>query len=298
MKKILTNSIKNNIVNCINNTPEMITILENFLQGVTNIKTNTCEYHALKFLNWLKYGGKLPFSVFTVGNVKLPFLSFSSLPGVTCPGAGDCLINPISGKRGYCYSFKSWRYPSAFFRQVQNTILMNNFPLIEEALKETLYTKKGNLRANFKKLIYEHNNKLHLAKIDFRLYVDGDFSSIKDLKNWMKLLEKNSLINAYGYSKSLNLFLQLHDAGYKFPSNYVLNLSNGGKFDSLRPILKDLYFVRGNFTAVKGSKKDIRKQFTNKIFICPGKCGTCTNIGHACGNLSKFNNIEIVIPVH
>ena len=96
----------------------------------------------------------------------------------------------------------------------------------------------------------------------------------------------------------MNLFLQLHDAGYKFPSNYVLNLSNGGKFDSLRPILKNLYFVRGNFTAVKGSKKDIRKQFTNKVFICPGKCGTCTNIGHACGNLDKFNNIEIVIPVH
>ena len=288
MKKILTNSIKNNIVNCINNTPGMITVLENFLQGVTNIKTNTCEYHALKFLNWLKYGGKLPFSVFTIGNVKLPFLSFSSLPGVTCPGAGDCLVNPINGKRGYCYSFKSWRYPSAFFRQVQNTILMSNFPLIEEALKETLYTKKGNLRKSFS----------DLDEIDFRLYVDGDFSSIEDMKNWMELLRNTPKINAYGYSKSLNLFLQLHDAGFKFPSNYVLNLSNGGKFDSLRPILKDLYFVRGNFTAVKGSKKDIRKQFKNKVFICPGKCGTCTNIGHACGNLSKFNNIEIVIPVH
>ena len=280
MKKILTNSIKNNIVNCLDNTPGMITVLENFLQGVTNIKTNTCEYHALKFLNWLKYGGKLPFSVFTVGNVKLPFLSFSSLPGVTCPGAAECL--------DYCYSFKAWRYPAAFFRQVQNTILMSNFPLIEEALKNTLYLKNGNLRKAFQ----------DMNKIDFRLYVDGDFSSTTDLKNWMQLLENNPKINAYGYSKSLNLFLQLHDQGYKFPSNYVLNLSNGGKFDSLRHILKDLYFVRGNFTAVKGSKKDIRKQFTNKIFVCPGKCGTCTNIGHACGNLSKFNNIEIVIPVH
>ena len=128
--------------------------------------------------------------------------------------------------------------------------------------------------------------------------MDGDFSSITDLKNWMQLLEKTPEINAYGYSKSLNLFLQLHDDDFKFPSNYVLNLSNGGKFDKLRPILKDLYFVRGNFTAVKGSKKDIRKQFKNKVFICPGKCGSCTNIGHACGNLSKFNNIEIVIPVH
>ena len=280
MKKILTNEIKNSIVNCLNSTPEMITVLENFLQGVNKIGVNTSEYHALKFLNWLKYGGKLPFSVFTIGNVKLPFLSFSSLPGVTCPGAAECL--------DYCYSFKAWRYPAAFFRQVQNTILMSNFPLIEEALKNTLYLKNGNLRKAFS----------DLDKIDFRLYVDGDFSNITDLKNWMELLRNSPKINAYGYSKSLNLFLQLHDAGYKFPSNYVLNLSNGGKFDSLRPILKNLYFVRGNFTAVKGSKKDIRKQFTNKVFICPGKCGTCTNIGHACGNLDKFNNIEIVIPVH
>ena len=288
MKKILTNSIKNNIVNCINNTPAMITILENFLQGVTKIKTNTSEYHALKFLNWLKYGGKLPFTVFTVGNVKLPFLSFSTLPGVTCPGAGDCLINPISGKRGYCYSFKSWRYPAAFFRQVQNTMLMSNFDLIKTELDKTIYLKNGNLRKSFSKL----------DKIDFRLYVDGDFSSTTDLKNWSELLKNTPKINAYGYSKSLNLFLQLHDQGYKFPSNYVLNLSNGGKFDSLRPIMKNLYFVRGNFTAVKGSKKDIRKQFKNKVFICPGKCGSCTSVGHACGNLTKFNNMEIVIPVH
>ena len=289
MKKILTNTIKNNIVNCINDTPGMVTILENFLQGVTKIKVNTSEYHALKFLNWLKYGGKLPFTVFTVGNVKLPFLSFSTLPGVTCPGAGDCLINPINGKRGYCYSFKAWRYPAAFFRQVQNTILMSNFPLIEDALNNTIYLKNGNFRKAFS----------NLEKIDFRLYVDGDFSSTEDLKNWMQLLENNPLINAYGYSKSINLFLQLHDAGYKFPSNYVLNLSNGGKFDSLRHILKDLYFVRGNFTAVKVSPgENIRDKFDSKIFICPGKCGTCTNVGHACGNLTTFNNMEIVIPVH
>ena len=290
MKKIFNNSIKNQISKYAfnGNINGIITILENFLQDVTEIKTMTNEYFMLKFVNWLKYGGKLPHAVFTIGNVKLPFLSFSTLPGVTCPGAGDCLINPISGKQGYCYSFKAWRQPAAFFRQVQNTILMNNFPLIQTELNKTIYLKNGNLRKSFSKL----------EKIDFRLYVDGDFSSIKDLKNWMKLLEKNSLINAYGYSKSLNLFLQLHDDDFKFPSNYVLNLSNGGKFDSLRHILKNLYFVRGNFTAVKGSKKDIRKQFTNKVFICPGKCGTCTNVGHACGNLDKFNNIEIVIPVH
>jgi len=276
MKKIFNNSIKKQISEYAfnNNVNGIIAILENFLQDVTEVKVMTNEYFMLKFINWLKYGGKLPHAVFTTGNVKLPFLSFSTLPGVTCPGAGSCL--------DYCYSFKAWRQPGAFFRQVQNTLLMHDFKIIETEFIKEISRKK------FK----------NLDKIDFRLYVDGDFSSTTDLKNWMQLLEKNPVINAYGYSKSLNLFLQLHDNGFKFPSNYVLNLSNGGKFDSLRPILKNLYFVRGNFTAINGDKKEIRKQFTSKIFVCPGRCGTCTNIGHACGNLTTFNNIEIVIPVH
>ena len=294
MKKIFTKELKLQISSLAikNRTGEIIKILENYLIDAKNIQVNTNEYNMVKFINWLKHGGKLPYKVFIVGNSKLPFLSFSVLPGVTCPGAGACL--------NYCYSFKAWRQPAPFFRQVQNTLLMlNNFNLIKLELNNALYTKKGNLRLNFKKFIYESNNKLHLAKIDFRLYVDGDFSSIKDIKNWMKLLKNTPIIKAYGYSKSLNLFLQLHDQNYKFPSNYVLNLSNGGKYDLLIPILEKLYFVRGKFTAVKISNgENIREKFNHKIFICPGLCGKCTNKGHACGNLTTFNNMEIVIPVH
>ena len=138
----------------------------------------------------------------------------------------------------------------------------------------------------------------NMDKIDFRLYVDGDFSNIKDLKNWMELLKNTPKINSYGYSKSLNLFLQLSDNKYKFPTNYALNLSNGGIYDSLKPFLINLPFVRGNFTAIKSTKKDIRKQFKNKVFICGGDCGNCTKIGHACGDMSTFKNMEIVIPIH
>jgi len=61
------------------------------------------------------------YSVFSLnGNSKLPFVSFSSLPGVTCPGAGECL--------DFCYSFRAWRYPAAFMRQAQNAYLMRYAP--------------------------------------------------------------------------------------------------------------------------------------------------------------------------
>ena len=60
----------------------------------------------------------------------------------------------------------------------------------------------------------------------------------------MNLLNKLPKISAYGYSKSLNLFLELSDQQFKFPKNYVLNLSNGGKFDVLHKFLINLPFVR------------------------------------------------------
>ena len=146
MKKTFSNIIKLDISACagVNDVPGIIEILENFLQGVKNIGMCTNEYYMIKFLNWLKYGGKLPQAVFTIGNKKLPCLSFSTLPGVTCSGAGVCL--------DYCYSFKAWRQPGAFFRQVQNTLLMNDFSIIEKELNKTLYLKNGNYRKNFKDL--------------------------------------------------------------------------------------------------------------------------------------------------
>ena len=277
MKKIFNNSIKRNISELAskNNKKDIITILENFIDGNTNFKKGSNEYFISKFLPWLKgETNNLPFNVFKIGNSKLPFLNFSTLPIVTCAGSGECEI--------YCYSLKAWRYPASFLSQVQNTLLMFDFDIIQNEFKKVLN------RPKFKKL----------NKIDFRLYVDGDFSNNTDLINWMELLRENKKVNAYGYSKSLNIFLDVTDKGYKIPSNYVLNLSNGGIYDSLKQFLINKDFVRGNFTAVKGDIKTIRKQFNNKVFVCLGDCGSCTKIGHACGNMDVFNKMEIVIPIH
>ena len=51
------------------------------------------------------------------GNSKLPdFVAFSSLPAVTCPGAGACL--------DFCYSFRAWRFAHSFGRQASAAYLM------------------------------------------------------------------------------------------------------------------------------------------------------------------------------
>ena len=245
--------------------------------------------------NWIKfeeflYTGIPQFTIFTKGNGKLPFYSFSSLPGVTCPGAGDCLK--------FCYSFRSWRYPAAFFRQIQNTILLMSD------------TGREHLRLEFNKLKPNH---------DFRLYVDGDFDSLETMKFWMDLLKSRPDIRAYGYSKSWKLFIEYDQLGYTFPDNYQLNLSSGSIYQNNKTILDQiskLSIYRGEFIALPSEKMpnilEDRPSFTawakqlrqraklygiKKAWVCPGKCGNCTPTGHACGS-KRFKNVPIIIGIH
>ncbi len=228
-------------------------------------------------------GGTPEFKIFAKdGNVKLPFLAFSSLPGVGfCPGAGDCLK--------FCYSFKAHRYPAAYCRQAQNTVLMQSAKGRNHILTALVKFDKG-------------------APIDFRLYVDGDFGSVADVDFWFTALRQNQWLNAYGYSKSFNQLLAYTG---EFPSNYRLNLSSGHNHDSATlEAVRALPITRGEFVAVsigrkvttadhgtKEHNKVLRAAYGAKAFTCPGKCGTCTPTGHACGS-DKFKGIAIIIAVH
>lgn len=217
------------------------------------------------------------YAVYAKGNSKLPFYSFSVLPGVSCPGAGECLQ--------FCYSPKAWAYPAAFFRQLQNSILMRfNF---REIIKETLRIPKGST---------------------IRLYVDGDFSNESDVNNWFHCMNEFPELSFYGYSKSLQL---LADYNADFPRNYKLNLSSGHNASaSVVQSIKALPIYRGEFIAVNTGRKirasdygtketndAIRSNFTEKVFPCPGKCGECTSVGHACGS-EKFKGKIIAIAIH
>jgi hypothetical protein len=227
--------------------------------------------------------GNIEYSIFALnGNSKLPFVSFSSLPGVTCPGAGQCL--------DFCYSFRAWRYPAAFMRQCQNAyMLRHNKPGIIEALH--------NVNASFKGQSY-----------DVRLYVDGDFSSVNDVAFWFDLIKQYPLAKVYGYSKS---FVELLAYNKAYPDNYMLNIS-GGHNASIATIdrVKALPITRGEFIAVSigrkvrsvdhgtiATNKALRASFAGKAFPCPGTCGTCTGKGHACG-MQALKGIPIIIAMH
>ena len=226
-------------------------------------------------------GGYPAFTVFKLdGNSKLPFVAFSSLPGVTCPGAGECLK--------FCYSFRAWRYPAAFARQCQNAFLMRfNSGAIVQAFRAI-------------------DNKAK-SPYDLRLYVDGDFSSTNDVSFWFDLID-GTKARVYGYSKSFQELLAYKGA---LPSNYVLNVSSGHNSDAdIITRVKALPITRGDFIAVSIGRRvkssehgtqavnqALRDSFGAKAFPCPGACGTCTGKGHACG-MQALKGLPIVIAVH
>jgi hypothetical protein len=225
------------------------------------------------------------FSIFAMGgNSKLPFVSFSTLPGVTCPGAGECI--------DFCYSYRAWRYPAAFARMAQNAYLMRFAPA-------QIAIAFANIAVN------------RPEGFDFRLYVDGDFSSGSDVAFWMELLKLTPNARAYGYSKSFAALLGYSIAG-EWPTNYQLNISGGHNASfAMVQAVKTLPIVRGEFIAVSIGRKvkssdhgkpetnaAIRKAMGNtKIFPCPGACGSCTGKGHACG-LPAMKGKVIAIAMH
>jgi len=225
------------------------------------------------------------YSIFALGgNSKLPFVSFSTLPGVTCPGAGDCI--------DFCYSFRAWRYPAAFARMAQNAFLMRFSPDQIAIAFATIAAARAD-------------------EFDCRLYVDGDFSSGADVAFWMNLLHMTPKARAYGYSKSFAALLGYSIIG-QWPTNYQLNISSGHNASpALLAAVKTLPIVRGEFIAVSIGRKvrgsDHGTQETNaairktmgdiKVFPCPGACGSCTGKGHACGMPSLKGRV-IAIAMH
>ena len=291
-------------------------------------------------LEWLEKGidnAPSPSPIFAQGNSKLPYWAFSALPGVTCPGAGLCLRGP-GGSRGWCYSFRAWRYPAAFFRQFNNTLLLRT-------------TERRQVRQAFGEIAALGTREKPVVT---RLYVDGDMDSLRTLRFWMGLLHENPTVRAYGYSKSWQIFLKYDEINRgRWPDNYVLNLSSGSKFDRSPRYLEAMQalpITRGRFVATPihkvGGKKipqnlvDAAKltaeereifakgevpaglkesvfrrnpdytaavkesaaknpDIAGKVFVCPGKCGNCLGAGrHACGLTKDEFDGPIVIGIH
>lgn len=233
--------------------------------------------------------GSARYRVFVHGNGKLPWYAFSTLPIVTCPGAGECAK--------WCYSFKAWQHTGGYLRQLQNTLLLRFAP---DVVADAFLALPANL--------------------EIRLYVDGDFESTARVTFWMTLIRKRADLAVYGYSKSWASLLEFHKMGGSWPENYALNLSTGGQFDELPrwiTAMQALPITRGRYVTVpidgtdlpRGVKRydspiyhsrvreALREKFGKRVASCPGKCGECGSDKHWCGD-RKLHDLTIGIGIH
>mgnify|MGYP000905985750 CR=1 FL=1 len=294
-----------------------------------------------KLKNWLidPVNRTPPYSIWVKGNKKLPFWAFSTLPAATCPFAGECLVHPTkkekdgTPKRGWCYSFRSWRNFTPFCRQLQNTILIR--------IKDKSWIEKD-ARTKFEK-----------GQV-VRLYVDGDMDSVETIAYWFHFCARFPTNRFYGYSKSWDYFKKWGEQNnFEYPENYLLNLSSGTIMEStLKPLefqnlvrsmfdLKHpktgLNLVRGTFRAISGIKSKYPEHTEEELnngsrietgtlgawnahkdevkakamflringdygdrgaFVCTGYCGQCLANGeHACGS-RKMQGVSVVIGIH
>ena len=92
----LVNSIETN------GTGPVIKYLDKMIKQ-SGTKKGTWGFFAMRFKSLLlNKSDSIPFSIFAIGgNSKLPFVSFSTIPGATCPGAlGNVLIFVIPLRLG------------------------------------------------------------------------------------------------------------------------------------------------------------------------------------------------------
>jgi hypothetical protein len=242
-----------------------------------------------QMIEWLKdpVSKQPPFTIFTEGSIKLPFFQWSTVPGLTCPGAGKCWdkrpeaikidkngdpYRNISSTphKAYCYSLSGWRQVYPYLRQLQNTIL-------------TRITDKSHIERDLMRVQKKN------PKAVVRLFVDGDFDSLETLEFWMHTCRRFPGMKFYGYSKSWHLFVE-YDKKHSgnWPENYVLNLSNGTMWETLggeiyrkmADRMMELKCVRGRFVALKDvyrrdangnvmMKKDKKGQMVPIISVMP-----------------------------
>jgi len=217
------------------------------------------------------------------GNSKLPFVAFSTLPGVTCPGAGECL--------NFCYSYAAWRHAPPFGRQAQNALLMRFNPLAV-----TLALRKISVK------------RWAVGGFHVRVNVDGDFATVDDVAFWADRAHELPHAQLYCYSKS---FSELLAYDGEWPQNLVLNLSSGHSHGpETVAAVERLPIARGWFIAINLGRKVRQDEhgtpvinrallgaFGAKAFACPGRCGACTKGVHACGSM-RFQGVPILVAGH
>jgi hypothetical protein len=149
--------------------------------------------------------------------------SFSTLAGVNCPYANECLSKVVikNNKRTIEDG------PNTKFRcfSASNEVL---FPAVYNSRKYNMDLLRST--KNLKDLTNLINSSIPKDAKIIRIHVSGDFYSQTYFDAWVNVCKLNPNLDFYAYTKSLTFWVKRLG---KIPSNLVLTASRGGKKDNL-----------------------------------------------------------------
>jgi hypothetical protein len=194
----------------------------------------------------------------SVGIFDLPVMT-------TCPGAGQCIR--------YCYAMKAEWWGRG------RPTLRNRIDNLKETYKTTFV-------ADVVRRIKEDEIRI------FRPQESGDFYDQPYVDKWIEIADECPETTFYAYTKSLHLNLS------RFPSNFTLIFSKGGKYDRKIRMARHNYArvdEINNNTIAKGEFvcPEVRSSGKKTEKYCAYNCKYClTSNGY--GALTKRHQIRVV----
>jgi len=170
---------------------------------------------------------------FSTGNAKLGKRLIFSLPaGHSCPGAGLCrtyasrvdgtiIDHPIGDSDALefrCFAAMAETRPN-----VRNA-RWHNWDVMQAALKQD-----GDPAHNVHSVLMASLDAQPVLDL-VRVHESGDYKTLDYMKGWMLTATARPHQKFYSYTKSLPVWLALHD---QMPNNFYLTASFGGLYDSM-----------------------------------------------------------------
>lgn len=186
--------------------------------------------------------------------------SFSTLAGVNCPYANECLSKVVidNGKR------KIEDGPNTKFRcfSASNEVL---FPAVYNSRKYNMDLVRS--KKTVKELVELINSSIPKDAEIIRIHISGDFYSQVYFDAWIKVCELNPKINFYAYTKSLPFWIKRLG---NIPDNLVLTASRGGKKDNLIDEYK-LVEARVVYSKAEAKKLKLKIDHSDELAYQKGK---------------------------
>lgn len=215
---------------------------------------------------------------FQYGNKKLAaddaiaFVIFSLPAVLSCPGATvECMKN--------CYARRDERFTSVRASRIINYLLSKRpdfETILENAIRKTIYTKKGTLRKRFVG-----------KEIVFRIHESGDFYSDKYMLAWFHVAALFPEVTFFTYTKSFKIYERCIN---EKPDNFTVRASIWSD-TSIEELLLINKLHMPIYTAATDS--EVVKMISDGWKECT--CESCTACGCAC---ARKENDRMITRIH